>query len=995
MADGPALFPDPFAAGALSFPGLPRRRRRRALTPLGGPVPKLGVDEAGPFRRAVSSGLGGLGSVLDFLNRGNFAVAGGVDALLGGLQQGESGDLVVPKDVALRDVVSGVWRGLSGKDKVTFGKILAENRFLSEGIFNVQPGAPASDLRRISRGLAGFALDVGTDPLTWIGFGAVGKLGKGKPIGRALLRVGGYPVIKQGGRAGRAVFSGLDKISDVWRASRIGRVFTTKLPRYASGTQDLIQRHRDLGRYLGGQNLEQDLALAKKLVAGLDSVDDLLLADSIEFALKHSPESIPAGARPAAEGIRVALESRYQSELAAGIPTPRLGGNVWLRESLGAVDDLNTEIAKLRPAVVGGNLERSELADLGSRLSRLEARKASQISAARSKMPDLVERLGTETFEDIPGALNKLDAMEAAEIDYLPHIMTPEFRKFYGKHVGPSMESSLPVEFSPWHRSMEPRSFVVPGITGRHPTLGEIERAASGGSLSIRVPGQPLPVTIPKGMRVLEHDPFLGLAIRGQRNARSITGKRFRDALASAGSESPTEIRRFQLDADAFPEAAGRWFGLEERDAISKAQRAFFSDDVTQGIAGTIKRITSGWRQGQLLIYPKYHMRNFVGNVFNNGLADPALYSPKPYLDAMSVMYRVSKDGVDALDTVTREMWVEASKRGVVGSGLYATEAGSALRSQVEDITGRALEGRVKGALLKVPRKAFKTGRAVGTVVEDSGRLAHFMVMTKKGYSWDEAAASVKKYLFDYNDLTDIERNIFREVFPFYTWTRKNLPLQLEGVLTKPGRYAAIGKAKTSIEGSQEGPGLQTHLLPSYLQGLPLRVSAGKKQRVINLGQLLPTGELEAVANIAAAGGKIDPFAPLSLITEALHPAVKLPVELSTGRSLYGNFSVRGREGRHIAESAFRGIGEVRRARSVYEAQGAAPALLSQLLASPTEFNPVEAYRSQKKTAQRNVRRYNTMKRHARTPEERLRIEETLKRHQERLRQILARRPGG
>jgi len=75
-------------------------------------------------------------------------------------------------------------------------------------------------------------------------------------------------------------------------------------------------------------------------------------------------------------------------------------------------------------------------------------------------------------------------------------------------------------------------------------------------------------------------------------------------------------------------------------------------------------------------------------------------------------------------------------------------------------------------------------------VVEDPAKLALFVHELKQGKTVDQAALSVKKYLFDYGELSDFEKNNITGLIPFYTWTRKNVPLQLGSLALRPSRVS-------------------------------------------------------------------------------------------------------------------------------------------------------------------------------------------------------------
>ena len=55
-------------------------------------------------------------------------------------------------------------------------------------------------------------------------------------------------------------------------------------------------------------------------------------------------------------------------------------------------------------------------------------------------------------------------------------------------------------------------------------------------------------------------------------------------------------------------------------------------------------------------------------------------------------------------------------------------------------------------------------------------------------------------YLSGNTELTDFERHAMRFIMPFYTWSRYNVVLQLQSIITQPHRYARIPKAINAVE---------------------------------------------------------------------------------------------------------------------------------------------------------------------------------------------------
>jgi hypothetical protein len=73
-------------------------------------------------------------------------------------------------------------------------------------------------------------------------------------------------------------------------------------------------------------------------------------------------------------------------------------------------------------------------------------------------------------------------------------------------------------------------------------------------------------------------------------------------------------------------------------------------------------------------------------------------------------------------------------------------------------------------------------------------------VVTRDEAIFDIASQEVKAALFDYQDLSRFERNVMKRVFPFYTWTRKNIPAQLKTLVQNPQRAEKLEIARQQFE---------------------------------------------------------------------------------------------------------------------------------------------------------------------------------------------------
>lgn len=213
------------------------------------------------------------------------------------------------------------------------------------------------------------------------------------------------------------------------------------------------------------------------------------------------------------------------------------------------------------------------------------------------------------------------------------------------------------------------------------------------------------------------------------------------------------------------------------------------------------------------LLSPGYHSRNFFSGVWMNGLAGMS-NDPAAYFQFARHWRRYLKEGREAAlegikDPKYREIFAEvidregrlfgnstvngysdvvehASKRGVLGGEARAFREDTPLRRKLDPT---ALDNTLLNKNFDAASKVESWLR--GPLYID-GRL--------KGLTPEEAYGQVVKYHFDYDSLGANERKYMKRIVPFYTWTRKNLPVQLEMIAKKPGYYAAYAKAQDNLE---------------------------------------------------------------------------------------------------------------------------------------------------------------------------------------------------
>jgi hypothetical protein len=201
---------------------------------------------------------------------------------------------------------------------------------------------------------------------------------------------------------------------------------------------------------------------------------------------------------------------------------------------------------------------------------------------------------------------------------------------------------------------------------------------------------------------------------------------------------------------------------------------------------------------------------------------------------------------------------------------------------------------------------AYDIGRNIGSTVEGHSKATNFLANIIQDKDFFEAADNTKKFLFDYNDLSDFERKVMKRIIPFYTWMRKNIPLQLEMFFTKPGVYSGYNKMKNEIEKNvPEDQRVEDKYKNTFAQDwiqIPGTMK-GKESRVYN-----PKTKQYEIAESKNEPSFWNPNLPLADLGKipmptadfakqmfsSLNPAIKVPIELQANKNVYFDTPISG-----------------------------------------------------------------------------------------------------
>jgi len=313
-------------------------------------------------------------------------------------------------------------------------------------------------------------------------------------------------------------------------------------------------------------------------------------------------------------------------------------------------------------------------------------------------------------------------------------------------------------------------------------------------------------------------------------------------------------------------------------------------------------KVQNIWKRLNTVVNPSFHARNFPSNQWNSFLGIGAdITNVKLQKSAFEfITTKKNADEIIFADKTMQDMWDEAKGFDLVGSGYFDADMASKATSEIlgdagiEVPTEFAVEGfkRPISEFITSP-KAFNPlsedfilaqgGRALGSRIENRDKLIHYIALRKRGATPQDAADSVKHFMFDYNDLTVFEHTVMKRIFPFYTWIKKNIQLQTEQMVVQPKTYQLLIKMFQAIEGSvDEENRVDKNDREAWLQGM-VQTPFSAEGKSLYADPIIPLGDIDKLPGNAS---------PLEAIRSALgiaSPFIKVPVELATNKQYFFN----------------------------------------------------------------------------------------------------------
>lgn len=243
----------------------------------------------------------------------------------------------------------------------------------------------------------------------------------------------------------------------------------------------------------------------------------------------------------------------------------------------------------------------------------------------------------------------------------------------------------------------------------------------------------------------------------------------------------------------------------EVKKRMENLTKIMTNDVSINKVANKADQIYTMWRRNSTVINPGFHVRQIIGNIFQNTLAG---VGPKAYAEATKVLLGKGTVKIGGQELTPDRIIKMAMEDGILGTGSST----DFLNSLTKELGARTDKGSFAQRWLNPMSEKFtpgQMGRKASEAEDNWSRLANYIHVLQKGGTRKIAKESVMKHLFDYSNLSNFERGVMRAAFPFYAWMRNNIPFQIAQAIKRPGLYQIIDDMQ---EGLLQEPDVQSVL---------------------------------------------------------------------------------------------------------------------------------------------------------------------------------------
>lgn len=361
------------------------------------------------------------------------------------------------------------------------------------------------------------------------------------------------------------------------------------------------------------------------------------------------------------------------------------------------------------------------------------------------------------------------------------------------------------------------------------------------------------------------------------------------------------ELEEFEKNINKFSKEDNLFISIGLEDQLANMTKA--PSDIL-GVADYMNKFISVWKK-VLLITPGYHARNMFSN-FSQIMSSGISYSKilphinQAYTDIVKVN-KINNKILTQLGETKELLQTEEQFHNFIDTFLPKNEAllykeytqlarkGVTAQAKVNsdfwEITNKIGKTTMKNnKFAKGWDTVFNSNMKLAYMTDDGMRLAlyRFSLQEPKyalknglvGATNEELAESFVRFtFFDYNAMTNFEKNTLRKIFPFYTWSRKNFEYQLRLLINRPERFNRLNKI---FNDWNEAQGYDTSEEPDWVKNnMWLPIVHGENVTFLKVG--MPIQDIGSIFN---GNGEI---------LSRLNPFYKLITESITGKNSFTN----------------------------------------------------------------------------------------------------------
>jgi len=261
------------------------------------------------------------------------------------------------------------------------------------------------------------------------------------------------------------------------------------------------------------------------------------------------------------------------------------------------------------------------------------------------------------------------------------------------------------------------------------------------------------------------------------------------------------------------------------------------------------------------LATPGFHVRNSITNGYMLIAAggNPVYLSEgMQEFNALRKFMMQNKPVGEYLNTIgdiAKRKRVSDAYKAMIGSGVGQSQ------EFLFDTAGKATNNPIT-----------RQSRRAGVWIEGHSRFMLAYDGLMQGLDVPAATARVRKFLFDYEDMSKLD-SYMRQIIPFWTWTSRNVPLTITNIYMNPRPYQIYQSFKRNVQDEEK-----TKSLPLYM-----REAGGFALPGTNLAASPELGFNRLQADVSMMS---DPLR----VAANVNPLLRVPVETAlAGKSFFRN----------------------------------------------------------------------------------------------------------